>query len=171
MKRILFVASLAVVAAASQAAVNLNISNPVQVVALPNVGTIGVVFSGTVTTWGGFAPSNSWAVELPSDGTNFLGGAIDPGFAAYAAAGVVNSNYAGNLFTIFVNSTDLPGVYDLNNSGFGFSPFAEMIVSATRNGVTAVDNEFFSVEITPVPEPASLAILGLAAAALARRKK
>lgn len=170
MKRIITLASLALVAAVSQAGINFNLNSPNAVVARPGSGFVLVTFSGTIDLSGGFAPTQG-IVELPSNGSNFLAfDSFDAGFLAYLTAAVVDSDYTGNLFTLQVASTDALGLYDMNNGGFGSSPFAEAIVTATKNGIVAGDNEFYSVEV--VPEPASLAILGLAAGALvARRRK
>lgn len=170
MKRTLILAGLFAFAASANAVVNFNITNPSQVVAAPNTGFVLVTFAGTVTLTGGFAPLNC-TVESPGNGSNFLTfDSFDAGFAAYVTAQVVNSNYTGNLFSFQVQSTDAPGLYDLNSSGFGTSPFAEAIFGASRNGAIATDNEFFDVTVTPVPEPASMAVLGLGAAALLRRR-
>jgi len=170
MKRTLILAGLFAFAASANAVVNFNITNPSQVVAAPNSGFVLVTFAGTVTLTGGFAPSFA-AVESPGNGSNFLTfDSFDAGFLTYLSNAVVNSNYAGDLFTFQVQSTDVPGLYDQNNGGFGSSPFAEAIFYASKNGALASDNEFFDVTVTAVPEPASMAVLGLGAAALLRRR-
>ena len=170
MKRTLILAGLLAFAASANAVLNFNISNPSQTVAAPNSGFVLVTFAGTVTASGGFAATSA-AVEWPGNGTNFLTfDSFDSGFLAYLGAAVPNANYSGDLFSIQVASTDVPGLYDQNNGGFGSSPFAEAIVYGTKNGLEASDNEFFDITVTAVPEPASMAVLGLGVAALLRRR-
>lgn len=169
MKRIIALASLALVATVSQAGINFNLNNPNVTVSRPGSGFVLVTFSGTVDLSGGFAPLLA-TVELPQNGSNTLAfDSFDSSFLAYLSAGVVDSDYSGDLFSLQVSSTDPYGTYDMNNSSFGSSPFAEAIVTASKSGIAAADNEFFSVEV--VPEPASLAILGLATGALVARRR
>ncbi|MBX3111561.1 MAG: PEP-CTERM sorting domain-containing protein [Fimbriimonadaceae bacterium] len=168
MKRTLILAGLFAFAASANAVVNFNITNPSQTVAAPGSGYVLVTFAGTVTLTGGFTPAGL-SVEWPGNGSTFLTfDSFDAGFLAYVSAAVVDSNYTGNLFSFQVQSTDTPGLYDLNSNGS--SPFAEATFDATRNGVRASDNEFFDITVTAVPEPASMAVLGLGAAALLKRR-
>ena len=172
MKRILALTSLAVFAAAANAGVNFNLSNPDVTVVKPTSGSVLVTFSGTMTTSEDFAPSQDWAIEFPGNGTDFIPfDSMNAAFANYLAAGVANSSYTGEMVSFRVDSSLLDGLYDQNDSGFGFSPFAEMVFHGTRDGLDAADNEFFSIRVTSVPEPTSMALLGLGALALLKKRR
>ncbi len=171
MKRIFGLAGLALLAVAANASINFNITNQDQTIVKPTSGFVLATFSGTVTTSGGWAPSTI-TVEWPGNGSNFLTfDSFDAAFVAYLGAGVPNSNYSGDLFSIQVASTDADGLYDLNGSSSGSSPFAEAIFYAMKNGVVAGDNEYYSITVESVPEPVSMGILGLGALALIRRRR
>ncbi|MBS1709050.1 MAG: PEP-CTERM sorting domain-containing protein [Armatimonadetes bacterium] len=172
MKRKLTLASLVAAAAVSQAGINFNIDNPDMSVVKPTSGFVLVDFTGTITTSAGFAPTLDGGVELPSNGSALLTfDHFDAGLVAYLTAGVADSNYSGALFTFRVQSTDADGVYDLSSTSLGFSPFAEAVIHAKKNGVDASDNEFLSVKVLSVPEPACLALLALGASALLARRR
>ena len=169
MKRINTIICLAALAAFSHAGVNFNLSNATQSVAAPGSGFVLVTFSGTITTSGGFAPTD-FVVELPNNGTDTLVfDSFNTNLVNYVVAGVANTSYTGDLFSLRVASTDSMGVYDQGDTPSGFSIFSEAIAHAAKNGVDAADNEFYSVEV--VPEPTSLALLGMGGAALLVRRR
>lgn len=169
MTRIAVFCALVAGAASAHAGLNLNLNNPYQTVAAPSSGSISVVFTGTVDILLPTFDATQADLEFPSDGSNFLTGAFDPAFVAYLGANLPGVDYTGNLFSITVTSTTANGFYWLNNGSLGFSPLSEFIVHAGNGVQTARDNEFYGV--TVVPEPASMAILGLGASALIRRRK
>jgi hypothetical protein len=119
-------------------------------------------------------------------GAGFSGGFLDsvfnPGFALTATFdnptqgfGLDTSQLMGTAFTIDINFTGGPDFTDTLSipggfPGFGFESSGQDIVSATILGNSgtfsfAVDNFTFGLELsspTPIPEPASLTILGAA---------
>lgn len=170
MRRQTTVLSLLAVGAAANAAVNLNINLQYQTVVAPSSGSISVMYSGTVDVLLPGWDVSGWMLESPSDGSNLLLANIDPGFAAYAAGNNPGVDYSGNLFSVTVQSTTVPGFYYLNSNNS--NPLSEFIVDVSLPGaVTAVDNEMFGLTVEPVPEPATLAALGLGAVAFMRRKR
>lgn len=170
MKKTVALVSMLAVGAAANAAINLHINVQYQTVAAPSVGSIAVVYSGYVDVLLAGWDVSAATLELPSDGTNFLGVAWDPGFSAYVGGNNPGADYFGDLFSVTVNSNTTPGFYHLN-AGNG-NPFSQLIVSATQPGaVTVTDDEMFGLTVDPVPEPATLAALGLGAAAFIRRKR
>ena len=171
MKKLALALGLLSVGAASQAAINFNISNAYQTATLPNSGMITVTFSGTVDvllpTW----DAVNITVESPGNGSAFLTfDSFDAGFVAYLGSNAPGVDYTGNLFSIQVNSTDAQGFYYLNGSSFGMSALSEAIVYASvPGGPEIADNEYFGVNV--VPEPATMAALGLGAIALIRKRR
>lgn len=171
MNKLFTLAILASLGAAAQASINLNINQQYQTVAVPSSGSINVVFSGTIQILQPNVDFNSAALESPASGSGpFIGTSFDSGFLAYLSQNAPGVGYSGNLFSVVVTSSTAPDFYWLNNGSAGISPLAEFIVIGGVNGASDVkDNELFGVNV--VPEPATLAALGLGAAALIRRKR
>jgi hypothetical protein len=157
------------VSAVSSAAINLNIDTQYMTVIRPSSGSVFVTFTGTIDVLLPTFDVSSATLEFAGNGTDFLPGAFDAGFLAYLGAAAPGVDYAGALFTAEVSSTDDLGLYWLNGSGSGMTPLSEFIVSATNGTETATDNEIYGVDV--VPEPASLAVLGLGLVAIARRRR
>ncbi len=172
MKKSLAVLALAVVAALSQAAINLNIDNPDQSVNLPTSGTVTLTFTGTITCSSDWKPDgNSFAAypALQNSSTNLATTAFDGAYLTYIGTANYGDDYSGNLFTVTVASTDAPGYYGfLVNS----NDAAYMSVEGVHtSGNKFNDSESFSVTVNAVPEPASMGVLGLGVAALLRRRR
>ncbi len=148
--------------------VNLNLNNPYQTTGLPGLGSIFLTFSGTVDILHPAFAINGATLESPDNGSQILNTALDAGFQAYLSAAAPGVDYTGDIFTVEIQSTNQVGNYWFG--GGGLSAFAELIVTASAQGLPdAVDNELYGV--TVVPEPATLAALGLGAAALLRRRR
>jgi hypothetical protein len=160
--------ALAAVSVMASAGVNLNLNNPVETVNLPNSGSVNVVFTGTVDVLPGWDASSA-TLYFPFLGSNGLGGGFDSNFLTYLGGSNAGVDYSGNLFSITVNSTDAPGYYDFNS----LSPTStsQFVVGASKNGVSFSDNEYFAVDVQAVPEPASIAMLGIGSLALIRRRR
>lgn len=169
MRKQITVLSLLAAGAVANAAVNLNINVQYQTVVAPSSGSISVVYSGTVDVLLPNWDVVGWTLEFPSDGTNFLSASIDPGFDAYMLANNPGVDYTGNLFSLTVTSSTAPGFYYLNSGNS--NPLSEFIVVASTPGRETSDNEMYGLTVEPVPEPATLAALGIGAAAFIRRRK
>jgi hypothetical protein len=162
--------ALALAAAGAQAAVNLNINVQYQTAVRPSSGSIFVTYSGTVDVLLPTFDVTLWALEFPGNSSSvFLNSNIDPGFHAYMVATLPGVDYVGALFTVEVTSTTALGFYWLNNNSLGMSPLSEFVVTADNGVESASDNEFHGV--TVVPEPATMAAMGLGLVALARRRR
>jgi hypothetical protein len=141
---------------------------PYQTAVRPAAGSIFVLFSGTVDVLLPTFDVNQAQLEFPQDSlANSLTGAFDPAFSTYIGTNSPGVDYTGPLFSIEVTSTSPLGFYWLN--GNGFSALSELIVTTSDGTRTASDNEFFGV--TVVPEPATIAAIGLGFAALIRRRR
>jgi hypothetical protein len=151
----------------ANAQVNFNLTNPHQTVAVPNAGSVNVVFTGTVDVTSGWDVTGA-NVTLPSliNSAPFLGGSFDPAFIAYVGGVTPGLDYSGNIFRITVTSTTPLGLYGFQSTTA--NP-VQSTVTATNGTSTFVDNEAYSVNV--VPEPATLAALGLGVAALVRRRR
>ncbi len=165
----LAVFSLLAVAAASQAALNFNLDFPDLSAPLPTSGTTVLTFTGTVDVTAGW-DATSATLNMPFQVSSFVGlaGAFDPGFVAYLSGANAGVDYSGNIFSIDVTPSSAIGLYDSN---FNSTTAATITVSGQKGVSTFDDSEAYSVEVTAVPEPASLIALGAGAAALIRRRK
>ena len=156
------------VSAWAAASVNLNINVPYQTAVRPAAGSIFVSFTGTIDVLLPTFDVNQANLEFPMDASaNTLTGSFDPALITYVGTNAPGVDYTGPLFSIEVTSTTPLGFYWLN--GNGFSALSELIVTASNGSQSAADNEFYGV--TVVPEPVSLAVLGLGLAAVIRRRR
>lgn len=170
MRRIALILSALSVAAASQAALNLNIDTAYQTVPVPSSGTLTVLFTGTVDILLPTFDPSSAVLEFPGSASNvFLTASFHADFLNYLGTAAPGQDYTGNLFTVDVPSTTVPDFYYLNGSGSGMANLAEFIVSASDGVNTATDNEFYGVNV--VPEPGTMAALAIGAAALLRKRR
>lgn len=168
MKKIACLGALIGLSSVSFGFVNLNLNNPYQNAAIPGAGSIFLTFNGTVDILNPMFAISGATLEAPDNGSQLLNVAYDAGFLAYVSAGTPGVDYTGDIFTVEVQSTSQVGNYWFGAGGL--SPFAELTVTASGAGLPdAVDSEMYGV--TVVPEPATLAALGLGAAALIRRRR
>lgn len=165
----LALAALVGVSASSFGAVNLNFDLAYQVVTKPGSGSVFVTYTGTVDVLLPTFDVTAATVEWPGNGTDFLTTTFAAPFLAYIFAAAPGADYAGALIEVEVPSTATDGLYWLNGSGSGFSPLSELLVTASDGVSDATDNEFFGLMV--VPEPGTVAALGLGALALLRRRK
>jgi len=171
LRKLGFAAIALAVTAPAYAGINLNLNTPYPSVARPLSGSLFVTFSGTVDVLLPFFDVSNINVDSPgSTSAVFLNVAIDPGFTAYMTGFNPGVDYTGDLFTVEVTSTTPVDFYWLNNAQTG--PLSEVTVSGFGLDREAGDNEFFGVNVTDaVPEPATLAVLGVGALALMRRRR
>ncbi|RYG21239.1 PEP-CTERM sorting domain-containing protein [bacterium] len=167
MKKLLLTLGASAFAALSFASVNVNLDHEYW------DGTPGssVTIFGTITLTPGW-DIDIVEVEFPSNGTDSLVGGFHPDLIAYLLP-VTSATYSGALFTIDIPATATPGLYDASSFFPTNSSRAEFGVQATRasDNAKAGDYENFGINVQAVPEPGSLAALGLGAAAFLRRRK
>ena len=167
MKKLACLAVLGGLSSFSFGFINVNLSNAYQSASVPGAGSIFVTFTGTVDILQASYDASNAVLEAPSNGSNVLNVVLDPAFVTYINGSNAGVDYTGTLFTAEVASTTQLGNYWLGAGGL--SGLAELTVMATGASLDASDNELFGV--TVVPEPATLAALGIGAAALIRRRR
>lgn len=171
MKKIILLSVFGASAAMSQAAVNLTIDNPYQGVDLPSSGQVVLTFTGTVDIQLPDYDLFSIALDFPglTTGGPFLSSAIDSNFSSYMGASNPGVDYTGALFSVTVDASDAPGDYFFNSANN--TNLADLLIMASDGVHTSTDSEAFGVSVRAVPEPASMAVLGLGVAALLRKRR
>jgi len=166
MKKLSLLAAAFGMIASAQAGFNLNIDSQYQTAVLPSSGSITVTFTGTVDVLLPNFDITGASLEFPyANSSDFLNDAFDSNFLTYISGSSPGVDYSGALFTVTVTSTTPQGFYYLDSSG----GLAELVVSGSNGTVSGSDNEFFGVNV--VPEPATMAVLGLGAMALVHRRR
>lgn len=165
--RKLFCLPLLAAAAISSAAINFEFDNSEAFVTAPESGSITYTFTGTVTVDPGFTVSGASLIN-PYMANSTTG--LTAMFANDLLNWILNptSTYTGALLTVMIDSTSPAGEYGyaLNST----SP-STLTISATDGVNTYGDSEAYVVNVEAVPEPATMAVLGLGAAALVRRRR
>lgn len=167
MKKVLALVSALAVATLSPAAINFNISAYVW---NATAGGPSVSVLGTVTLTPGWFMTGA-QYDVPTDGTNTLTAVLSPAFLAHIAA-TPSANYSGAILDVTAPIASPSGLYALGSAVGG--PLAEVVVegaTAQFGGIKVSDNEFYAINVAPVPEPASMAVLGLGVTALLRRRR
>ncbi|HLO98288.1 MAG TPA: PEP-CTERM sorting domain-containing protein [Fimbriimonas sp.] len=161
----------AVGAASSFGALNLDLNENYKSTLLPNTGSVNLTFSGKVDILLPGYDIIDGFLEFPRLTPTGAALAVSyvPAFLTYANAANPGVDYNGDIFIVTVSSTDATGEYFYNNTEG--TDFAEFSLTASNGTFSSTDVEMFGVDVNAVPEPASMAVLGLGAVALLRRKR
>lgn len=153
-------------ASLSQAALNFNLDalDPLAV----TQGS-SVMFTGTIQLSAGW-DATSAVLEHPGNGVDYLTPTFAPAFLNYLALNT-SATYSGDIFSVAAGPSATLGLYDQNTYSGGLTDLSEMMLFASKGNQEATDNEIFAVEVEAVPEPGTIAALGLGAAAFARRRR
>jgi hypothetical protein len=125
-------------------------------------------YTGTIVRTG-FSEIPFASVEFPRKGADLLSTiSLVQAFKDYVN-NVNFTNYTGPLFTVTVPLNQPLGLYSESNNGQGEFPGLSELYLTDESGNWY--GQKYSVNVTAVPEPASMAALGLGAVALLRRRK
>lgn len=166
------VMSLAVLAASSHALFDLVVFEPDKVVTVPTSGTVTITWSGTITTSDNFVLFGNPVMTGLYLEDSLIGlpfPVLDPAMDDFTDTNGYGDDYSGNLFSITIGPDTLPGYYGYFRDS---SDVAYMYAQGQDNNFGGFrDTEMVSVLVQPVPEPASIVLLGVGAAALLRRRR
>ena len=127
-----------------------------------------VTISGTITATGGLWVTNG-GVEYARNASGILTNTVlTPAFIAYIN-GHSGKAFTGDLFTVTTSLATATGTYDQSNAsdGLDFTRSETYLIAWDGSKAAAT----YGIVVTPVPEPASMAALGLGTLALLRRKR
>ena len=139
----------------------------------PNFSAIAgssFVVTGTVSLSPDWQIGASTLDNPGRSGGGFVPTSFAPEFLAYMLP-APTVGYSGPLFSVDVPSSTLPGLYDVGSGGLGDPADFTISGSDTATFQSFTAKAPFSVTVQAVPEPASMAALGLGVAALLRRRK
>lgn len=169
--RFLLTGALVLAACAANAAFTITLDDPSQSIALPGAPT-DLIFTGTITKdemGDGNASTTIFFPGLSGD-VDFLSGSVNSS-AFFTWTQTSDPTFTGEIFRITVNPTSQLGLHDSNS----FSPDGNASIRFTYRGVTGASYDSgvvdYSVNVTAVPEPATMSILALGGLALLRRRK
>lgn len=161
---ILALASIAVVA---PSAVTVTVENGGLTVVRPLTGSIEATLRIRVDSddpTDTYTPTYGLVVPRMVDGSGLFAG----NYAYSPPQANVNTGYEG-FYTFVVSSTTALGRYDRGNTLA--EPARLGVVTPSHRSEFTWANYFVEVTASPVPEPASMAALGLGVAAVLRRRK
>lgn len=160
----------ATLAATVSSAATFVLDDPNPIVARPLSGTATYALTGTITTVGNESISNyGGASAFNADET--VGIEPVPDDTAFTVLRQPGSSYTGTLFTFDISADTPLGEY-ATFTGLPNGPVLN--VGYFTNGVGSERREIqipWSVTVQAVPEPGTMAVLGLGAAALLRKRR
>jgi hypothetical protein len=168
MKKVLFSLGACALASSCLASVNLNLDHEYW----DGVAGSSVTIYGTIDLTPGWDATTA-IVESASNGVDGLTTiTFHPDLIAYLGL-TTSASYSGGLFTVDIPVGATPGLYDFDNLAGTGSDRSEFGIVAKRlsDNAQAADFENYGINVRAVPEPTSLAALGVGVLALRRRRR
>lgn len=172
MKKLAATAVLAGLAMNSFALFDLVVLDPDKVATLPSSGSITLTWSGSIMcsdNWVIFGAPQMTLMHQLNSSVALPFPVIAPSLTAFLTSNGYGDDYTGDLFSVTVGASQAPGYYAYFLNSNDAARITAIGQDSNFGGFS--DSEAVSAQLNPVPEPATVLVLSLGAAALLKRRR